>query len=67
MSLEDEKMNATYLGDAAYVTAGKWAGEWELFTTNGIRKTNFIFLDKHGVMTLLRYLKAQGIDLSETT
>lgn len=34
-----------YLGDGAYVEQGSWPGEACVFTSNGIARTNQIFLD----------------------
>lgn len=60
MSHDDDIRKATYLGDGAYIDGG--LGEWELFTSNGIRKTNAVFLDNSGVATLLRYFRVRGME-----
>lgn len=55
---------AVYLGDGAYVVrSGNF--EVELFTTNGIEKTNSVYLGDREVGTLLSFLKANGVDLGK--
>lgn len=40
-----EKREPHYLGDGLYVEEGNWPGEMCLYASNGITRTNQVFLD----------------------
>jgi len=51
-----EQPAATYLGDGLYVTAEDW-GQVELFTHNGLGKTNQVFLEPSVLEAFERWLE----------
>lgn len=46
---------ATYLGDGLYATHDRW--QVELFSHNGIEKTNRVFLEPSSLAAFLRYVR----------
>jgi hypothetical protein len=38
-------LNPIYLGDGAYAEQGHWAGEVCVYTSNGINRTNAVYLE----------------------
>lgn len=48
-----------YLGDGAYVKFSEY--ELELYTTDGVKKTNSVFLDFHAMKLLMGLLVKLGM------
>lgn len=49
-------MKQVYLGDGAYAEYDDYM-DLVIYTSNGITKTNTIYLDKYSVSTLLAFIK----------
>ena len=62
LTIEDRELS-TYLGDGAYVRSGDYPGETLIFASNGISRTNTVFLSPGMMDTLVLYWNQRKEDL----
>lgn len=44
-----------YIGDGVYVSTTEVPGEFKLYTSDGIRETNIIYLEEHMLRSLIDF------------
>ena len=60
---EDDRKLAEYLGDGAYIRRGAYSGEVIIFASDGISRTNTVFLSPGMMDTLVLYWNQRKEDL----
>ncbi len=57
-----KELNATYLGDGAYIKRDEYTGDVVIFTYNGIQTTNRVVIETRDVSTLMEWLYREGFN-----